>query len=85
MKTKDYGLVCTLVCKGQNIKEFTTDGTGQVWFEFLENDKVTDVTNEFFMNKVSVPVQDFLSVQKMVKNIIYGKGNYGYDDRKSYR
>ena len=86
MKTKDYGLTCLLLCKGHCIERYSNDDAGQVWFEFPDSGSVEKIVSDFFMNKASVLVGDFLSAEKRVKNIIFGKENqYGNGNERGSR
>lgn len=71
MKTlKDQGLASTLVAFNIPIRDYYL-ANSQVWFVFDNNDQTQHIEDDFYRNEAKIKVQDFLSAQKLVKNIIH--------------
>lgn len=70
MKTKDYGLMSLLICKGHTIIKREVDSLNQVWFHFADTIEIQQLENAFYMNSVSVAILDFITAQRNVKNLI---------------
>jgi hypothetical protein len=71
MKTKDFGLITTLTAKGQRYTEYHVDDMGRIFFSFQDGPEVRAIEDGFFRNTVSVPVQDFINAQMMMKTLVF--------------
>jgi hypothetical protein len=81
MQTKDFGLITTLTAKGHRYVDYRVDEMGRIFFHFQDCPEVRAIEDGFFRNTVSVPVQDFINAQTMMKTLVFdirSKGNaYG--------
>jgi hypothetical protein len=71
MTTKDFGLITTLTAKGHSYVNYRVDDLGRIWFTFSDSQDVRGIEDGFFRNTVSVPVQDFLNAQTMMKTLVF--------------
>lgn len=70
-KTKDFGLASFLVAMNCEMTGYTTDGMGQLWFEFNPDNGIDKFEQGFYSNSIAVRPQDYLAAQKMLKSIIF--------------
>ena len=78
MQTKDFGLITTLTAKGHRYLDYQVDDLGRIFFRFTDSPEVRAIEDGFFRNTVSVPVQDFINAQTMMKTLVFdirAKGN----------
>lgn len=71
MQTKDFGLITTLTAKGHRYLDYRVDELGRIFFRFPDTSEVRAIEDGFFRNTVSVPVQDFLNAQTMMKTLVF--------------
>jgi len=69
--TKDFGLITTLTSKGYHYQNYKVDELGRIWFTFSDAPEVRDIEDGFFRNTLSVPVQDFINAQTMMKTLVF--------------
>lgn len=70
-KTRDFGLASYLVAMNCELTGYTTDGMGQLWFEFNPDNGIDKFEQGFYSNSIAVRPQDYLAAQKMLKSIIF--------------
>jgi len=71
MQTKDFGLAALLVASNIKLVDYSTDGLGQMWFEFADTEKARELEAGFHRATAIVNVQSYLGAQKMLKALIY--------------
>lgn len=71
MKTKDFGLITTLTAKGHRYLDYQVDDLGRIFFRFQDSPEIRAIEDGFFRNTVSVPVQDFINAQMMMKTLVF--------------
>lgn len=71
MQTKDFGLITTLTAKGFRYLDYSVDELGRIFFRFPDSPEVRAIEDGFFRNTVSVPVQDFINAQTMMKTLVF--------------
>lgn len=71
MQTKDFGLITTLTAKGYRYLDYQVDELGRIFFRFQDGPEVRAIEDGFFRNTVSVPVQDFINAQTMMKTLVF--------------
>ena len=80
-KTKDFGLASYLIAMNCDMTGYTTDGLGQLWFEFSPDEDITALEQGFYSNSIAVRPQDYLAAQKMLKAIIFETKRNIYENR----
>ncbi len=79
MKTKDLNLAAYLIAKGQALLCAHPNEYGKYYFEFMDDENVERLTEEYYLGQALVNPYPFVIAQKTLKNIVRNyKPNVNY-------
>jgi|WetSurMetagenome_2_1015567.scaffolds.fasta_scaffold22491_1 hypothetical protein len=79
MKSKDLNLAAYLIAKGQALVCAIPDENGKYYFEFMDDENVERLTEEYYLGHALVNPYQFVIAQKTLKNIVRNyKPNVNY-------
>jgi hypothetical protein len=85
MESRDLNYCAFLIAHGEKLQESVSDEFGRFWFIFDDSQKVTELSDEYYLRDAAVNAQAFVIAQKKLKGIVRNLNPYKINDTNSHR